>query len=240
MIFIAGMRLMSIWLLAYHLYHYAQREIRSTRENARLSLIAKDAQLNNLVAQLNPHFLFNSLNNIKALVAENPPLARRAIDLLSELLRTSLARQTDTEGSSSTADSGLVAIRDELSMVNDYLELEKMRFEERLQIDVDVAPELLSTMIIPFSIQLLVENGIKHGIDNLKKGGQIGIKIERVGGFVKIQVSNPGKLGASGSSNGVGLKNLKERLNLRYNNAATFDIKERSEMVLATILIPIL
>ena len=70
----------------------------------------------------------------------------------------------------------------------------KCRFEERLQIDVNVAPELLSTMIIPFSIQLLVENGIKHGIDNLKKGGQIGIKIERVGGFVKIQVSNPGKL----------------------------------------------
>ena len=94
-IFITGTRLLSIWVLAYHLYQYAQREINTAKENARLSIIAKDARLNNLSAQLNPHFFFNSLSNIKFLVNENPQLARRAIDLLSDLLRNSLYGKDD-------------------------------------------------------------------------------------------------------------------------------------------------
>jgi len=228
-IFIAGMRLMSIWLLAYHLYHYAQREINITKENARLSLIAKEAQLNNLTAQLNPHFLFNSLNNIKALVVENPGLARRAIDLLSDLLRTSLYNR----------DNMFISIKDELAMVKDYLELAKMRFEERLQVNIEVEPRLLSEMILPLSIQTLVENSIKHGIDKRKKGGLISIKIEQTGGHIKIAVCNPGKLDNEKQTEGFGLKNLNERLKLQFNSEAGFKLEKQGEMILATILIPL-
>lgn len=109
-IFVAGIRLMSIWLLAYHFYQHSQRE-------NRLALSFKEAQLNNLSAQLNPHFLFNSLNTIKSLVAGDPRSARRGIDLLSELLRSSLYQRP----------SMLIPLESEMSLVKDYLELEKIR-----------------------------------------------------------------------------------------------------------------
>jgi len=226
-IFMAGIRLMSIWLLAYHMYHYAQREINITKENARLSIIAKDAQLNNLSAQLNPHFLFNSLNNIKALVIENPDSARRAIDLLSDLLRTSLYR-----------NDMLITLKDELALVNDYLELEKMRFEERLQVSIETDTGLLTALILPLSIQSLVENAIKHGIAKQNNGGLIAINIAQAGGLIKITVSNPGKLDIKKKTAGLGLKNLEERLKLQYNGNARFDLEQQGEIVLATLLIP--
>jgi len=228
-VFIGGVRLMSIWLLAYHMYQYAQREIRADKEYARLEIITREVQLNNLTAQLNPHFLFNSLNNIKALVLENPASARRAIDLLSELLRNNLY----------SGDIKLVALKDELSLVNDYLELEKLRFEERLKFTIDVVEDMPAIFIPRLSIQTLVENAIKHGIAKLKAGGLITIKAEQVVNGVKLTVQNPGDLNMPEAENGVGLKNLKERLILQYGDKASFDISGRlQETVLATMIIP--
>jgi LytS/YehU family sensor histidine kinase len=227
--FIAGMRLMSIWLLAYHLYHYAQREINITKENARLELITRDAQLNNLSAQLNPHFLFNSLNNIKALIIENPKSARRAIDLLSDLLRTALSRK----------DVQLVTINEELNLVRDFLELEKLRFEERLQFCIECDEIIGSNLILRFCIQTLVENAIKHGIGQQKDGGLIGVRIKSIEGFIKICVQNPGNLNINPDREGLGLKNLNERLQLQYKGEAKFAITNENEgTILATIIIP--
>ncbi len=228
-LFITGIRLMSIWVLAYHLYHYAQREINTAKENARLSLIAKEAQLSNLSAQLNPHFFFNSLNNIKSLVIENPESARRAIDLLSDLLRNSLYSKDDK----------LITVQEEINLVKDYLELEKMRFEERLQMHIQVDQELSDLLIPPLSIQALAENAVKHGIDKRNDGGLIAIKVEKEAGFLKITVQNPGKL-YEREHQGLGLKNLKERLLLQFNGKAVFNIIALAgENVLATILIPV-
>ncbi|MDP9077177.1 MAG: histidine kinase [Bacteroidota bacterium] len=228
-IFIGGTRLMSIWLLAYHMYHYAQREIRASRENARLAIISRDAQLNNLSAQLNPHFLFNSLNNIKALVIENPKSARRAIDLLSDLLRTSLY----------TGDDMLISLQDEISLVRDYLELEKLRFEERLQYEIHFDEHLAAVKVPRLSIQTLVENAIKHGIAKLKAGGLITISVEETFNGVKILVQNSGKLIIDDSQKGVGLKNLEERLEVQYRGRASFAISDKlNDVVLATITIP--
>jgi sensor histidine kinase YesM len=228
-VFIGGIRLMSIWLLAYYLYHYVQREIKAARENASLSVIAREAQLNNLSSQLNPHFLFNSLNNIKGLVAENPESARRAIDLLSDLLRTSLYGR----------DSMLISIKDELALVNDYLELEKLRFEERLQFNIEVADSLMNTLIIPFSIQTLVENAVKHGINKQPEGGLVAVKIEVKDGFLETNVQNPGTLETEKQTTGLGLKNLQERLKLQFSDKAIFRLtQQESETVLATLLIP--
>ncbi|TDO97687.1 sensor histidine kinase [Flavobacterium sp. 245] len=228
-IFITGTRLMSIWILAYHLYHYSRLELQTVKENTRLSLIIKEAQLNNLTAQLNPHFFFNSLNNIKFLVLENPHVARRAIDLLSELLRNSLNNNIVR----------LVSLNDEMNLVRDYLELEKIRFEERLQIKIETNVDTSKHLILPLSIQSLVENAIKHGIEKRKSGGFINVKVEEANNFVKIYVENSGKLNSEINNSGIGLNNLRERLLLQYNGNASFEIKEmENETILATILIP--
>ena len=212
-ILITGFRLMSIWILAYHLYHYYQKEVVTAKENAQLSIIAKQAQLDNLSAQLNPHFLFNSLNSIKSLVIENPNVARRAIDLLSDLLRSSLYEK----------DKDLISVKNELSLVYDYIELEKMRFEERLRLEATI-DETLNTFRIPtLSIQLLVENAIKHGIDLIVKGGIINLTIKKQENFVEIIVRNPGGI-KNKKTTGLGLKNLQERLAIQYKNKATFSL----------------
>lgn len=227
--FVTGVRLMAIWVLAYYLYQYAQREINATKESARLALIAKDAQLDNLSAQLNPHFFFNSLNNIKALVLEDPQAARRAIDLLSELLRTSLYKR----------DAILIPLKDEVDLVNDYLELEKIRFEKRLQTNIEIDQRLLQRQVPPLSIQTLVENAIKHGIAQRKEGGTISIQVTEENGYLKTDVSNPGRL-TEATHKGLGLKNLAERLRLQFNGKASVDLTAAGEnSVLATIKIPV-
>ena len=229
-ILITGLRLMSIWLLAYHLYHYYQKEIITAKENAKLSLIAKQAQLDNLSAQLNPHFLFNSLNSIKSLVIENPNVARRAIDLLSDLLRSSLYEK----------DKDLISIKEELTLVNDYIELEKLRFEERLAIDISMDKTLDNFKIPTLSIQLLVENAIKHGIDSKIEGGIVSVTIKKDTNLVIIEVQNPGMLNNTKKIAGLGLKNLRERLAIQYKGKATFDLTEiNNEFVLAIITLPI-
>ena len=230
-IFITGLRLMSIWVLAYHLYHYYQREVNTAKENSRLSLIAKQAQLDNLSAQLNPHFLFNSLNSIKSLVIENPNNARRSIDLLSDLLRSSLYEK----------DKDLITVKEELSLVQDYVELERMRFEERLQLEITIDKTLNSFKIPTLSIQLLIENAIKHGIDLKVEGGIINLTIEKKNNTVQITVQNPGTIKKNKKTTGLGLKNLQERLAIQYKGNATFNLTQRDkESVSAVITLPII
>jgi len=227
-VLITGLRHMTIWLLAYHLYHYYQKEVDTTRENAQLSIIAKQAQLDNLSAQLNPHFLFNSLNSIKSLVIENPNVARRAIDLLSDLLRSSLYEK----------DKDLITIKDELALVKDYIDLEKLRFEERLQLKTNIDDEVINYKIPTLSIQLLVENAIKHGIDLKVGGGIIYLKIKKKDSNIHITVENPGVINQN-KSVGLGLENLKKRLEIQYKGKANFSLTEtENDRVSAEILIP--
>lgn len=228
-VLITGIRLMAIWLLAYHLYHYYLNQIEITKANSQLSLIAKQAQLDNLSAQLNPHFLFNSLNSIKSLVIENPIIARRAIDLLSDLLRSSLYEK----------DKDLISIKEELSLVNDYIELENFRYEERLKLNITIDKALENYKVPTLSIQLLVENAVKHGIDKIIEGGLVTIKIIKKKNQIYIQVQNPGKLYLDKTIEGLGLKNLQERLKIQYKNNASFKLIELSnDTVEAKIIIP--
>ncbi|MDN3584459.1 sensor histidine kinase [Mucilaginibacter flavus] len=226
-----GIRLMAIWLLAFHLYHYAVMEIGTAKDNARLQAIAHEAQLQQLSTQLNPHFFFNSLNSVKALVSINPLKARRAIDLLSDLLRNSLYGN----------NTGLVPLADEISLVNYYLELEKIRYEDRLQISITLDEHLNDLKIPALSIQTLVENAIKHGIAQQKDGGCVSITVAADHEYFVIRVENPGRLIYANATNGLGLKNLKERLNLQYQGKAKFTMIELpGEKVLSTIKIPLL
>ena len=223
-----GIRLMAIWILAFHLYHYAVLQINTARENARLSVIAKEAQLNNLSAQLNPHFFFNSLNSIKSLVATEPGKARRAIDLLSDLLRNSLYEK----------DMLLIPFSDEIGLVNDYFELEKIRFEDRLMYMIDIDEGLEGCLLLPLRIKTLAENAIKHGISKYTHGGNVNIKVEKGAENIRITVNNPGRLGKNDLS-GLGLKNLNERLALQYNNSASFTLTQLpGDIVSAIMIIP--
>ncbi|TWR26841.1 sensor histidine kinase [Mucilaginibacter achroorhodeus] len=228
-IFITGVRLMAIWLLAYHLYHYRERELQVIRDNVRLELISREAKLNNLSAQINPHFLFNSLNTVKALIADDPKSARRAIDLLSGILRTGLYAEV----------AEFISLEEELSLVNDYLDIEQLRFEERLTYSIRLVDGLQNIKIPRFAIQLLVENAIKHGIGKLMAGGLIVIKVEQVNHQLRISVQNPGKFECHDSLHGVGLKNLKERLLLLYNDAASLSTHHDENIVTMILNIPL-
>ena len=228
-ILVAGFRLMAIWLLAYHLYHYAKREIRLSVENARLELSYKQSQLDNLSAQLNPHFLFNALNTIKSLVYIHPDSAGRAIDLLSELLRSGLYK----------GSSMLIKLSEEIALVKDYLELESLRMEERLEYELDIDVSLSELMVPRLCIQTLVENAVKHGVALEKNGGRIDLIIAKRDGFLIIRVLNPGQLEENKITEGIGLRNLKERLDHGYQQLATFRLSETQQKVCAEIKIPI-
>jgi len=229
-VFITGLRLMAIWVLAYHLYHYHQNKLETAEQNAELLLIAKQAQLDNLSTQLNPHFLFNSLNSIKSLIVENPKIARRAVDLLSDILRTSLYEK----------DTPFITIKEELELVKDFVDLEKIRFEERLSMSIIMESRLENYHILPLSIQLLVENGIKHGIDKRINGGTIKLSIKKTTGTIEIIVENPGQIAGNHTETGIGIQNLTKRLQLHYDGEASFELQNTdTDLVKATLIIPI-
>ena len=226
--FVTGVRLMSIWVLAYYGYHLAIREINAVKESARLTAIAKDAAFNNLSAQLNPHFFFNALNSIKSLVIEDPTKARRAIDLLSDLLRTSLYQQS----------SPLITLAEEMQLVNDYLELEKIRYERKLQTSVLVEDQIATAKVLPLSIQVLVENAIKHGVAKRKDGGTVTVRVNKKEDTLVASVESPGTLD-KGDTHGVGLKNLEERIQLQFGAKGSFQISQgQTNVVTATIITP--
>lgn len=228
--FVTGIRLMSIWILAYYGYHFTQREIQVVKENARLAIAAKEASFNNLSTQLNPHFFFNSLNSIKALIAENPIIARRAVDLLSDILRTSLNSQ----------DISLIPLKQEMELIQDYLELEGLRYEKRLQTLIEIEEGLNEALILPLSIQIIVENAIKHGIAKTIQGGTIHTKIAQNNNSIQVSVQNPGQIVAI-KTKGLGLNNLRERLQLQFGEKASFQIiQQDNNTVLATLIMPII
>jgi LytS/YehU family sensor histidine kinase len=188
-------------------------------------------ELNNLKSQLNPHFIFNALNSIRALVDENPLKSKQAINQLSNILRSSLASDK----------KGLTKFEDELKIVKDYLGLESIRFEERLKAEFDIHPDSEKFLVPPLMIQTLVENGIKHGISRLTQGGVIQLKTIVENHHLKIRIRNSGRLinGERSGKSGIGLKNTVQRLKLIYGEQASFRIvNEKDNFVLTEIVIP--
>lgn len=216
-----------IWSALYFIYNYFERYNKSLK----LEAYARAIELSNLKSQLNPHFIFNALNSIRALVDENPNKAKHAINHLSSILRNSLV----------TEKRELTRFNDELKIVKDYLSLESIRFEERLHTEFIIDPASKEFLVPPLMIQTLVENGIKHGISRLTEGGLIQIKTEVQDKHLNIQIRNSGKYinGAKRTSGGMGLENTKQRLKLIYGDAASFRIlTENDSFVLTEIKIP--
>jgi two-component system LytT family sensor kinase len=218
-----------LWTVFYISYHYFDRYNATIRYEA--SMI--EIELNNLKSQLNPHFIFNALNSIRALVDENPVKSKLAINQLSNLLRSSLAQDK----------KGLTSFDDELRIVKDYLGLESIRFEERLITKFDIDPLSRGFYVPSLMIQTLVENGIKHGISRLTSGGSITVKTSVQDDLLTIQIRNTGQLDVTSSKHadreGLGIKNTIQRLKLLYGEAASFRIlNESNTFVLTELIIP--
>ncbi|MGJ8549709.1 sensor histidine kinase [Winogradskyella wichelsiae] len=189
----------------------------------------KEAQLNTLKGQINPHFMFNSLNNIRGLMLEDADIARDMLTNLSETLRYSLTK----------SELNSISLEDELEMVENYIEISKIQFEDRLQFEMKTDEDALNEQIPPMIIQMLIENALKHGISNIKSGGKVHLSTLIIDRQLQIKVTNSGTLQKNENSTRLGIKNIEKRLELLYGKNATFTLEEINNTVVATIKMPI-
>jgi sensor histidine kinase YesM len=219
-----------VWIIIYYLYHILKKNAEISEQKLLLGNIAKSAELELLKNQLNPHFLFNALNSIKALVLIDQEKARDAIIKLSELLRFTLNYEK----------APFISLNEEINEVVKYLELEQIRFGKRLAVHISLEEETLELKVPPAMILTLAENAIKHGITQLPEGGGIWIYSKLRGKNLTIEIINSGQL-KSTFYLGIGLKNLQMRLQSLFTEKATFFLDAASEStVVARITYPIL
>jgi two-component sensor histidine kinase len=213
-----------VWLALYFAA-VGLREYRSVRlKQSELACALQLAELRLLKSQLNPHFLFNALNTIRSLIADNPSRAQGAVTRLANTLRYTLSSRQDE----------LATFAQELDIVTDYLELESMRFEDRLRIERNVPADAASVYIPVMLLQTLVENAIKHGIAELPSGGLLRISAVLKDEMLIVEIENPrppAPIPATGE--GVGLRNARDRLRLLFGTRATLDL-DLSKLAVAT------
>ncbi len=199
-------------------------------ERQTLAGAVQEAELRLLKSQIDPHFLFNSLNTLRSLITRDPRQARDAITLIADLLRASLT----------TNNRPLIQLAEELEVVRSYLTLEQLRFEERLSVRWSVAPETLPCTLPPSALQTLVENAVKHGIAPRTEGGEVAVAAELLDGALRLTVTNPGRLDAPrGESTRIGLSNTRGRLRHLCGGEARLVLEQRApDQVAAVLTIP--
>ena len=203
------------WVAVYLAIAIQRHRYRAELRQAQLGEALRAAELRLLQSQLNPHFLFNALNGLRSLIAEDPGRAREAVTQLARTMRYSLA----------SGDEGLVSLERELEMVEDYLALESMRLEERLRIERHIEDDARPARLPAMLLQTLVENAIKHGIAQLKSGGTLRIDAKLELGQLILRVGNPRPQNPSpAGGEGVGLRNASQRLRLLFGDRARLDL----------------
>lgn len=232
-LFLKTFRFIMPWFVFYHGIRFAQKAIYTERAKIKLEIHAKEIELTNLRTQLNPHFLFNSLNSIQALTLTEPKMAREAIIKLSDLLRVSLSFYELKD----------ISFQEELALVKNYLDLEKIRFDDRLSYKTSVSKTVLGARVPPMSLQLLAENAIKHGIGKLKNGGEITIFAQKKNNTLVFGIQNTGSIAPENSEKktrkGIGLENLNRRLLINYGIKDAIVIFEENNTVIAQVTIPL-
>ena len=214
----------------YHLYRffiiYQDRKQRTIVAENLLQI----SELENLKKQLNPHFLFNALNSIKALTLFDGVKARESIIQLSDLLRLSL----------NLGEQQRATLSEELKLAENYLALEKLRFDNRLSYEFNIQNDLDNVLIMPMSLNTLLENAVKHGIGQLKLGGKIITSASTDKNVITITVENSGFYDPKPKSScgGIGLENLYKRLELQFGNRASLTIENKDKMVVSIIKMP--
>ena len=220
----------AFWMGLYFSITSVRDRHRAELRQSELARALKVAELRVLKSQLNPHFLFNSLNSVRALIADDPTGAQNAVTQLARTLRYTLT----------AGQEEVVSLERELDIVDDYLELESLRLGERLRIDRTIALEARVAHIPVMLLQTIVENAIKHGIAELPEGGTLRMDASVREGALIIEVENPRPASPSQSpSHGVGLRNAAERLRLLFGTGAVLDLDlSRPDVALARIRIP--
>ena len=194
-----------------HAYEYYNDNLEQQKIQSQLRELSLKSELSALKSQLNPHFLYNVFNTINASVPKELENTRKMIATLADMFRYQLQ----------ASQSDFVSIRDEINFVKQYLELEKARFENRLQVKIDISDNILDEQIPPMIIQPLVENAVKHGISTLIEGGEVSIEIEKINNKLHFKISDTGigivdKTQVFGK--GIGLTNIKLILEKTYNS----------------------
>jgi hypothetical protein len=221
-----GMTLATSSWTGLYLKITAQRQ--QNEMDAQMRLALRDAQLRALETQVNPHFLFNCLNSVRALVTIDPPRAQDMVTRLANVMRHSLRHDNEHT----------VALATEVEAVSDYLALEAVRFEDRLRVQLTIDPEAETCFIPPMLLQTLVENAIKHGVSQVTDRGELIVRAARQDGNVKLEVENTGQLSESSNGMKLGLANARERLRLLYGDRASLSLRNGTGSVTATVLIP--
>ena len=222
------MRYVGVWVIIYFMYKVLQQNNAILKEKLTLENLAKTTELELLKLQLNPHFLFNALNSIKALVLINPEQSRDAIVKLSELLRFTLQYGKER----------IIPLKDELAEVTKYLELEQMRFGKRLIVNYNTDENAISQPIPPAMVLTLAENAVKHGTARQINDSNITVATSIQSDQLIIEVINTGQYEVRPIT-GIGLNHIQKRLDEIYHQQAQFSIQQTGEYVTATIKIPI-
>lgn len=239
-----------LWLVLYFGVLAVRRRKSAELRQSELTRALQLAELRLLKAQLNPHFLFNSLNTVRSLIAEDPARAQDAVTRLANTLRYTLSCDQEE----------FAPLEREMAIVEDYLRLESLRLEDRLRIDRYLSPEALGVRIPVMLLQTLVENGIKHGIALLPQGGTLSIRAEVRDDMLQLEVSNPrmpsrssalqGPASATASEpsidgfarndgEGIGLRNAAGRLRLLFGPSAGLEVDFKPGTAAVRVRIPV-
>lgn len=219
-----------IWSLFYFTYIFFQRFRKEEIKNLQLEAARNEYELRRLRDQMNPHFIFNAMNTIRALIDEEPTKAKLAVTQLSNVLRSSLQ----------AGKQELIPLSKEIEIVKDYLEIEKARYEERLQVTWELAKGTEKVGIPPLLLQTIVENCIKHGIAKIPDGGRIAIHSTLADDAVEIDIINSGQYDPHGESDSsLGLTNTRNRLSLSFGKEAWLTIGNHGgQEVKTTVRLP--
>ncbi|KUO62857.1 hypothetical protein APF79_08900 [bacterium BRH_c32] len=223
--------LILLWIAIYFLVIYYFSMKKKEIDNLQLINSLQSSQLLNLRNQLNPHFLFNALNNIRSLIREDSERARAMIGSLTDTLRYSLRSSKNQK----------VLLSSEIEFVEEYLKLEHLHMESRLSYKIVIPEDSKNCLIPPMIIQLLAENAIKHGLSKLPDGGELTIEVTKSSNKLNITVINSGNYDSSNPSNpeGVGIKNILNRIDMLYKENSSFSINQIDDSVIAKLILPI-
>ncbi len=233
---------LAIWGGLYSAYYYQAKSRLLETERARLLAATREAQLMALKGQINSHFLFNSLNTLRALIQREPATARSAVTHLADMMRHSLTLSAHP----------VIRLSAEIDFVNDYLALEHLRHENRLRIQKTITPEALGANIPPMLVQTLVENAVKHGLSQSGQGIVVTCEITvapppphpapDAAPRLHLRVTNQGRLRPGAAkvtgTTGTGLRNIRERLRLLYGERASLAVTESGGFVVAEAIVP--
>jgi two-component system, LytTR family, sensor histidine kinase AlgZ len=214
LLFGTGVLLYLLSATVYYLFIESEKRSQAERRFSETRVEAREAELRALRAQIDPHFLFNSLNSISAMTTSDPPGARRMTLLLAEFLRKTVNLGMERN----------ITVKEEIALVSAFLGIEKTRFAERLDVVIDLDPEAEDCLVPPLILQPLVENAIKHGISDVVAGGTITVRSTLKGSMLSISVENPTDNAREGTppkeGANVGIQNVRKRLAAVYGNEA--------------------